>query len=970
MPAEGGYILYRFTAPYSGDYAFTLNFPNPAPPTNDLDLFVSFPNVALDIPTIVEWEDTADLVGWPSPSVEYMGASDGLESFIGTLQAGALYQIMVYTYVAEGPSNYDLTVNFLPPPPSFPPSVRAVARDASAQVTWDRPNYIGSSPLSYLVTTYANDNGAVPGPASVSGATSVLITGLTNTKSYYFQVQTRVILPTGEFLSDFSSNSNPVVPSSSPRVPFPPTNVVASPGDTTASVEWEMSSTTGVSGYIVTAFLNGITGNAGHTGRVSGPTATSAGVTGLTNGSSYKFNVVATNRTGNSIPSSFSNAIIPRAITTPGAPVIRSVVPTFGQIDIAWTPSGLTGGAPIDSYTVLTVSQQGDSIPNLTISNESGDVRSYSMTGGVPGFVSGHTYTFTMRQSNTLYTSASSAGVTAQYTNSGGPSIVANLSAVPGSGTVTLLWGEPSYTGAGIDHYNIYSANNTVSPIATTSSLTYTVIGVSNNVPIRFYVGAVDMEGSEGILSLSNQVIPVANTVLELNQLYNTSISTDGYPLTGTFTAPENTYYTLYFNGFNPLNAGFVFISPPDSTLDGEAIFSYFKSDSPLFRDVDAFASSQYTSYWFGPSAVTFYAEAGSTYDIILSLQAVSTGNDAPTLNWYITPYSPGLAYAGFILDQSSSTDPVLYNPVGVPDQSIITSEGIPQEYAGIIVNPGSGHDLFAVLMDGYYCAPITGTYKFVVESTQGFQLDIIDEVSNGTVRVLDNPGSETSGSGTSDPVVFNAGKYYPFTALWSHAYDIYGLQVTDVLVDAGEGFQSITSTYPFLGSLFKRGELTINYPIALVLDDQVTRDDIVVQVGTETLTPYAPLNQYYFTPNTYYHLYRFSDPNNTGTQEYSVHLSDIVGPTGPGGDPGTPAGRHDVYVLNTSDIIDRANIVVAINDQFAGNGSTPPTGFQSVGWGQNAVVPFTLSSSTEYATILVLAYKPGRYTIEVPTPT
>ena len=158
MPAAGGYTLYQFTAPYSGDYAFTLNFPNIDPLHNDLDLFVSSPNIALDIPTIVAWENLEILVGSPSPSVQYKGTSSGLESFTGTLQAGAVYQIMVYTYYADNPSTYDLTVSFLPPPPSFPSSVRAVARDASAQVTWDRPSYLGSSPLSYLVTTYANDN--------------------------------------------------------------------------------------------------------------------------------------------------------------------------------------------------------------------------------------------------------------------------------------------------------------------------------------------------------------------------------------------------------------------------------------------------------------------------------------------------------------------------------------------------------------------------------------------------------------------------------------------------------------------------------------------------------------------------------------------------------------------------------------------------------------------------------------------
>lgn len=90
-----------------------------------------------------------------------------------------------------------------------------------------------------------------------------------------------------------------------PAVPGAPTNVIATGGDGSASVAFTPPPSDGgsaITGYTVTSGPGGKT--------ASGPTSPIT-VTGLTNGTSYTFTVIATNANGNSAPSAPSNAVTP-----------------------------------------------------------------------------------------------------------------------------------------------------------------------------------------------------------------------------------------------------------------------------------------------------------------------------------------------------------------------------------------------------------------------------------------------------------------------------------------------------------------------------------------------------------------------------------------------------------------------------------------------------------------------------------
>ena len=102
--------------------------------------------------------------------------------------------------------------------------------------------------------------------------------------------------------------------------PGPPTGVVAdNPGDRRARVSWNPPSDRGggtIQSYTVTASVNG---NATGTTTVDGGT-TRVTITGLQNGTSYRFNVFATNEDCDGLPSAHSNAVTPTQPEPPSGP--------------------------------------------------------------------------------------------------------------------------------------------------------------------------------------------------------------------------------------------------------------------------------------------------------------------------------------------------------------------------------------------------------------------------------------------------------------------------------------------------------------------------------------------------------------------------------------------------------------------------------------------------------------------------
>jgi murein DD-endopeptidase MepM/ murein hydrolase activator NlpD len=129
-------------------------------------------------------------------------------------------------------------------------------------------------------------------------------------------------------------------------LPAAPSNVTAVAGNASAAVSWQPPSFDGgspIANYAVTS-------NPGGT-RVTVPgSQTSATVTGLSNGTSYAFTVIATNGLGAVGASAPSNSIVPTSV--PGQPTGVTAAPANQAVRLAWTAPKLDGGSPITSYTV------------------------------------------------------------------------------------------------------------------------------------------------------------------------------------------------------------------------------------------------------------------------------------------------------------------------------------------------------------------------------------------------------------------------------------------------------------------------------------------------------------------------------------------------------------------------------------------------------------------------------------------
>ncbi len=208
-------------------------------------------------------------------------------------------------------------------------------------MSWTAPASDGGSAItSYKVTS---SPGNITATTAGSPAT---VTGLTDGTPYTFTVTATNGVGTGPA----SSASTPVTPLAAATAPGAPTGVSAVPGDGQAQVSWTAPVSNG--GSPITAYT--VTSSPGSfTASTAG--ATSALVTGLTDGTPYTFTVVATNTVGDSPASSPSSAVTPvPAPVVPGAPTGVTAVAGETQATISWTAPASDGGAAITMYTVTS----------------------------------------------------------------------------------------------------------------------------------------------------------------------------------------------------------------------------------------------------------------------------------------------------------------------------------------------------------------------------------------------------------------------------------------------------------------------------------------------------------------------------------------------------------------------------------------------------------------------------------------
>jgi hypothetical protein len=351
--------------------------------------------------------------------------------------------------------------------PSAPGVPQAVAENRQVSLTWAPSDPNGDPITGYEVV---DGTGSVRCAVGSTLSNSCTATGLTNGTTYQFRVRAQNSVGFGPWSEDLSLA---VVPDAKPGTPAPPRLRF---GDGEITVEWDPPVNDGspLQFYYVRMIPGGTT-------REVRAETTQLVWTGLTNGTTYSFQVQAKNVT---FDSEYSELASERPAGRPlNQPAPNE--PSVGDqtVTVSWGEPN-SNGDPADSYE-LGIYRDGALVRTVEI-NESSS-RSYSLSGAT----NGAKYKFNVRSENKAGWSDWS-GFSVEKVPSGKPLQIASLSASPTgvSGRVQLTFPDADGNGAAISGYQ-YSlnggswqavpANRLITGLANGTDYSFRVIGCNVN---------------------------------------------------------------------------------------------------------------------------------------------------------------------------------------------------------------------------------------------------------------------------------------------------------------------------------------------------------------------------------------------------------------------------------------------------------------------------------------------------------
>ena len=298
------------------------------------------------------------------------------------LDLGQAYSFVVSAVNSIGSTSAAATAAISPAvAPDAPTLVSVVRGSLSATVNWSAPLSNGGSAVTGYTVSCTTIGGVTKTATGTATGTSAVVKALVNGTTYTCSVTAKNAKGTS-----VSSSTLTVTPAT---VPGTPTAVTGVKGNGQVTVNWTASTVTGgaaLSGFTITV----------KAGAVVAKTVTAAAadrsavVTGLTNGTSYTFSVVATNAAGSST-AKVSAAVVPS--TTPGAPTIGATAQTSTtSLTANWSAPSATGGSAITGYEVKVFS--GTTLVKTLTAAAS------AKTLVVTGLVSKQSYTMTVAAKN------------------------------------------------------------------------------------------------------------------------------------------------------------------------------------------------------------------------------------------------------------------------------------------------------------------------------------------------------------------------------------------------------------------------------------------------------------------------------------------------------------------------------------------------------------------------------------------
>jgi len=331
---------------------------------------------------------------------------------LGSLTNGSPYSVTVVATNANGASQPSIPASATPRTvPAAPTALAATAGDSEATIVFTESDD-GGSPITNYEYSLDGTNWTAFSPAETGSP--VIVPGLTNNTGY--SIRLRAVNAAG---AGAASDPVSVTPVPTPARPDAPTNLVATPGDTVATVTFTPGDDRGSP---ITNYEYSFDGGRNWTAFAPAVTASPVSFTALTNGTTYELVLRAVNAVGAgdaSEPVEFTPAKVP------DPPTGLVATPGDGTASVEFT-LGADGGSPI---TEVEYSIDGGPWQPRTPTSIDSPLQ-------LDGLTNGTTYSIRLRAVNDIGPSDPSVAVTVTPLTVPDPPI--DLVAQPGDGSAVI----------------------------------------------------------------------------------------------------------------------------------------------------------------------------------------------------------------------------------------------------------------------------------------------------------------------------------------------------------------------------------------------------------------------------------------------------------------------------------------------------------------------------------------------------
>jgi fibronectin type 3 domain-containing protein len=283
-----------------------------------------------------------------------------------------------------------------------------------------------------------------------------------------------------------------------PVLPGAPQSLVAAASDGAVTLSWSAPGDGGSAIKDYNVYRSTTQGAEALIGTSTG-NATTYADTGLSDGTTYYYQVSAVNGVGEG-PRSTEISAVPAVVGPPSAPQSPSASVSNGAITVSWSPPSSNGGASVTSYNVYRGTSAGNESTTAYTSSTGTSFTDTAVSLGT-------TYYYVVKAVNTAGSGAASGEVSALAAKA--PGAITNLVAKTATTRgITLTWSAPASNGAPIQGYKIYRSRSSGSQsyyltvTCSTTSCSFTDTATTQSAIYYYRVAAYN---SAGTAALSNR---------------------------------------------------------------------------------------------------------------------------------------------------------------------------------------------------------------------------------------------------------------------------------------------------------------------------------------------------------------------------------------------------------------------------------------------------------------------------------